>query len=281
MISKVLPLVVLIGLTSGQQFNNHEFLRHPGQEFRQDNRGLHFSQQVSHSPQGQGQSQQFAPQQQRFSPESQQPSMQQLANAIAQLSPQQLQALVRTHPSLSQGAPQPQRQQFSPQPPQPQQFSPQQPQQQQQFSPQQPQQQFNAQPDRRFNPAPAQSAQNNAPATVSFNNVGQAPGGDYKFGYHTGSAGSKDNSFREETRLPDGTVKGAYGYVDANGKQRIVKYTAGKEGFQVEGDIHPDQGPAGPATPAPAPLRQAASEPQPSFADASGSAFDSFLNRRF
>jgi hypothetical protein len=43
-------------------------------------------------------------------------------------------------------------------------------------------------------------------------------------------------SFREESRLPDGTVKGAYGYVDANGQQRIVKYTAGKEGFKVEGD---------------------------------------------
>ena len=56
-----------------------------------------------------------------------------------------------------------------------------------------------------------------------------------QFGYHTGDGGS----FREETRLPDGTVQGAYGFVDADGKQRIVKYTAGKNGFQAEGDDVP------------------------------------------
>ncbi len=56
-----------------------------------------------------------------------------------------------------------------------------------------------------------------------------------QFGYDTGK-GPTGQSFREESRLPDGTVRGAYGYVDANGQQRIVKYTAGKEGFKVEGD---------------------------------------------
>jgi len=57
-----------------------------------------------------------------------------------------------------------------------------------------------------------------------------------KFGYQTGAPGSKDNSFREETRLPDGTVKGAYGYIDTNGQQTIIKYTAGKHGFTIDND---------------------------------------------
>ncbi|RWS22756.1 hypothetical protein B4U80_09261, partial [Leptotrombidium deliense] len=55
------------------------------------------------------------------------------------------------------------------------------------------------------------------------------------FGYDTGK-GPSGQSFREETRLPDGTVMGAYGYLDEHGKQRIVKYTAGKEGFKVDSD---------------------------------------------
>lgn len=50
-----------------------------------------------------------------------------------------------------------------------------------------------------------------------------------QFGYQTGDG----NSFREETRSPDGTVQGQYGFVDADGKQRVVKYTAGVGGFQV------------------------------------------------
>lgn len=79
-----------------------------------------------------------------------------------------------------------------------------------------------------------------------------------QFGYDTGK-GPLGQSFREETRGPDGTVKGAYGYIDANGEQvrlkskslsmntnilshvpfpvkRIVKYTAGKAGFQIDSD---------------------------------------------
>jgi hypothetical protein len=68
-----------------------------------------------------------------------------------------------------------------------------------------------------------------------------------QFGYHTGQ-GDKDNSFREEQRLPDGTVKGAYGYVDASGKKHIVKYTAGKDGFKVEGDVNAEIAAASQAT---------------------------------
>jgi len=72
-------------------------------------------------------------------------------------------------------------------------------------------------------------------AKLHYVEIGPSLKGDYKFGYDTGS-GPAGQSFREETRLDDGTVKGAYGYVDANGKQRIVRYTAGKNGFVVEGD---------------------------------------------
>lgn len=44
-------------------------------------------------------------------------------------------------------------------------------------------------------------------------------------------------------------MKGAYGYVDAEGKQRIVKYTAGIEGFKVESDeAAPGQGGSAPAS---------------------------------
>ncbi|RWS17771.1 troponin I-like protein [Dinothrombium tinctorium] len=73
------------------------------------------------------------------------------------------------------------------------------------------------------------------PAQVHYVNIGQDLAGDYKFGYDTGK-GPQGQSFREEVRLPDGTVMGAYGYLDAQGKQRIVKYTAGKDGFRVDSD---------------------------------------------
>ncbi|KPM10997.1 hypothetical protein QR98_0095620, partial [Sarcoptes scabiei] len=73
------------------------------------------------------------------------------------------------------------------------------------------------------------------PAQVHYVNIGEDLAGDYKFGYDTGKSNA-GQSFREESRLPDGTVKGAYGYIDAEGKQRIVKYTAGVQGFKVESD---------------------------------------------
>jgi hypothetical protein len=57
----------------------------------------------------------------------------------------------------------------------------------------------------------------------------------YQFGYDTGK-GPSGQSFREETRLPDGTVKGQYGYLDAQNRMRIVKYTAGLNGFQIDSD---------------------------------------------
>ncbi|XP_067127689.1 cuticle protein 6-like isoform X1 [Centruroides vittatus] len=88
-------------------------------------------------------------------------------------------------------------------------------------------------------------AQNSQP--VYQVNIGAELQGDYKFGYDTGK-GSGGQSFREETRLPDGSVQGAYGYVDASGKQRIVKYTAGENGFVAHGDGVPKAPSPGPAT---------------------------------
>ncbi|XP_023215660.1 adult-specific rigid cuticular protein 12.6-like [Centruroides sculpturatus] len=90
-----------------------------------------------------------------------------------------------------------------------------------------------------------------APAPVHYVNIGAQLQGDYKFGYDTGK-GSDGQSFREETRLPDGSVQGAYGYVDATGKQRIVKYTAGKDGFVAHGDVGVEGAPKA-TSPGPAP----------------------------
>ena len=91
------------------------------------------------------------------------------------------------------------------------------------------------------------------PAPVHYVNIGQDLAGDYKFGYDTGK-GPLGQSFREETRLPDGTVKGAYGILDASGKQRIIRYTAGKNGFTAEGDVGPNGAPGVAPGPAPQPV---------------------------
>ncbi|GFR06855.1 cuticle protein 6 [Trichonephila clavata] len=71
-----------------------------------------------------------------------------------------------------------------------------------------------------------QNNRNNNAAPLHYVNIGAQLQGDYKFGYNTGN----DGSFREETRNPDGSVSGAYGYIDASGKQKIIRYTAGKDG---------------------------------------------------
>lgn len=116
------------------------------------------------------------------------------------------------------------------------------------------------QPAFRPNPRAAAIAR---PAPVHYASLGLELAGDYKFGYDTGK-GNEGQSFREETRLPDGTVQGAYGYVDETGRQRIVKYTAGKDGFKAEGDIGPEGAPqAAPRSSAPAPQPSYAPQPQP------------------
>ncbi|GFS88660.1 cuticle protein 6 [Nephila pilipes] len=98
--------------------------------------------------------------------------------------------------------------------------------------------------------------QNNNGAPLHYVSIGAQLQGDYKFGYNTGN----DGSFREETRNPDGSVSGAYGYLDASGKQKIIRYTAGKDGFKAEGDDIPK------APPAPQPAApQPAYQPQPQY----------------
>lgn len=46
--------------------------------------------------------------------------------------------------------------------------------------------------------------------------------GSYTYGYE-----GADGSFKIETKLATGEVKGKYGYVDEDGKVRIVQYGAG------------------------------------------------------
>ncbi|XP_046751292.1 uncharacterized protein LOC124414313 [Diprion similis] len=54
----------------------------------------------------------------------------------------------------------------------------------------------------------------------------------YIFGYDTGDG--KNRHFRLEERLRDGSVKGHYGYYDANGKLKMVEYRARPIGGYVE-----------------------------------------------
>lgn len=65
----------------------------------------------------------------------------------------------------------------------------------------------------------------------------QALAQDGSFNY----AFAADNGLQQgESISPDGTRRGAYSYVDPNGKKISVKYTAGKDGFRIlEGDHLP------------------------------------------
>lgn len=102
------------------------------------------------------------------------------------------------------------------------------------------------------------------PAPVHYVNIGTQLAGDYKFGYDTGK-GPLGQSFREETRLPDGTVKGAYGVLDEQGKQRIIRYTAGKDGFKAEGDVGANGAPGVYPGPAPQPVANPHAAPAQSY----------------
>ncbi|XP_067619297.1 uncharacterized protein Cpr97Ea [Eurosta solidaginis] len=55
--------------------------------------------------------------------------------------------------------------------------------------------------------------------------------GSYTYGYE-----GADGSFKIETKLATGEVKGKYGYVDETGKVRVVEYGANKFGFQPSGE---------------------------------------------
>jgi len=61
------------------------------------------------------------------------------------------------------------------------------------------------------------------------------PDGSYNFKYDT-SEQREGRQFRDESRAPDGSVVGKYGYEDPSGVIRVVHYTAGKEGYVASGD---------------------------------------------
>ncbi|XP_037277924.2 uncharacterized protein LOC119170767 [Rhipicephalus microplus] len=70
------------------------------------------------------------------------------------------------------------------------------------------------------------------PAPVHYVSIGEKLDGEYRFGYDSGN-GPLGHSFRQEFRLPDGSIRGSYGYVDSRGHMRRVHYTAGKSGFVI------------------------------------------------
>ncbi|XP_051156007.1 pupal cuticle protein 27-like [Leptopilina boulardi] len=55
--------------------------------------------------------------------------------------------------------------------------------------------------------------------------------GSYTYGFE-----GADGSFKIETKLPTGDVKGKYGFVDDSGKVRVVEYGANQYGFQPAGE---------------------------------------------
>ncbi|CAG7834019.1 unnamed protein product [Allacma fusca] len=84
-------------------------------------------------------------------------------------------------------------------------------------------------------------------ATVLVLVVAAVSSQDVGTNYNTGDSG------RTETVGPDGEVRGQYQYTDPNGKLITVRYSAGKNGFMVEGDHLPQ---------APQPVPQQPAAPQ-------------------
>ena len=114
-----------------------------------------------------------------------------------------------------------------------------------------------------YNPAqpaynPAQPAYNPAPA--GYNGYSGATGydnGGYNGDYQSEAGPShydygyaSDTSAKQEVRSPDGTVRGAYSYIDANGKTQKVEYVSDSTGFHIV------QGTNLPQPPAPAPAQR-------------------------
>ncbi|XP_076373795.1 uncharacterized protein LOC143258548 [Tachypleus tridentatus] len=55
--------------------------------------------------------------------------------------------------------------------------------------------------------------------------------GTYKYGYDTGSG--PNQSFRQEERAENGTVRGRWGYVDSYGMLRVTEYLADATGYHI------------------------------------------------
>ncbi|XP_070142963.1 tyrosine-protein phosphatase non-receptor type 23 isoform X1 [Drosophila kikkawai] len=82
----------------------------------------------------------------------------------------------------------------------------------------------------RTNPAPAQ-VERATPVPILKQINKHNEDGSYTYGYE-----GADGSFKIETKLATGEVKGKYGYVDETGKVRVVEYGANKYGFQPSGE---------------------------------------------
>lgn len=81
-------------------------------------------------------------------------------------------------------------------------------------------------------PSRAATSTTTAPPVAILKQISQHnDDGSYTYGYQ-----GADGSFKLETKSADGTVKGKYGYVDANGEQVVIEYGADKFGFQPSGD---------------------------------------------
>ncbi|XP_012266634.2 WAS/WASL-interacting protein family member 1-like [Athalia rosae] len=79
--------------------------------------------------------------------------------------------------------------------------------------------------------APAPSAPKPTPVAILKQINRHNEDGSYTYGFEGG-----DGSFKIETKLPTGEVKGKYGFVDDTGKVRVVEYGANKYGFQPSGE---------------------------------------------
>ncbi|XP_072940281.1 uncharacterized protein [Epargyreus clarus] len=86
-------------------------------------------------------------------------------------------------------------------------------------------------------PAPSHQAESHKPPAdgerTEFRMHGMKGPHSYQFGFDTGKG--KNRQFRYEERDNEGRVKGHYGYMDKNGKIRVVNYDADPEhGFRAE-----------------------------------------------